>query len=185
MKLRNHATGYGLIGIVLHWSMAVLIVGLFALGVYMVTLGYYDPWYQMAPHLHRSFGVITAFLLLLRWLWRISNPTPELLGETWEQFIALLVHRAFYLLIAGIVISGYLITTAKGQPVSVFDWFELPATFTGFEDQEDIAGKIHRWLAYSMIVLVVLHSLAALKHHLIDGDETLRRMLHPGGHKPD
>ena len=177
MQLRNSQDKYGLVAMLLHWGMAILIVGLFALGTYMVELDYYDPWYKQAPDLHRSFGVIVAGLMIYRFGWRLTNTRPRELGETWERRIAAWLHRLFYILIAAIVVSGYLITTADGQPVLVFNWFEIPATYTGFENQEDIAGEIHEWLTTTLIVLVSLHALAALKHHFINRDSTLRRMF--------
>lgn len=181
MKLRNGPRHYGLVSILLHWIMAALILGLFALGLYMVELGYYHPWYHKAPDLHRSLGILVALLLGPRWLWRLLNPQPGIEGEPWERRAALWVHRSFYLLIAATVAAGYLITTANGQGVPVFSLFEIPATLYGFDNQEDLAGVAHEWLAYLLIALVSLHTLAALKHHFVDRDSTLRRMLRPGG----
>jgi len=181
MGLRNHLQGYGLVSVLLHWIMAILIIGLFALGKYMAGLDYYDPWYQKAPDLHRSLGVVAAMLLAFRLGWRLTNPHPEPIGKPWEKRAAAWLHRLFYGLIAAIAVSGYLITTADNQALSVFGWFEIPATLSGFENQADAAGAVHEWLANLLITLVVLHSLAALKHHFIDHDPTLRRMLGLGG----
>ncbi len=181
MRLRNDSRAYGLLSILLHWIMAVLIIVLYVLGTYMVTLDYYHPWYQKAPDLHRGLGVITALLLLLRLGWRLASPGPVALGEPWERVVALWVHRLFYVLMAAVVVSGYLITTAKGQALSVFGWFEIPATLYGIANQEDMAGTAHAWLSDGLIALAVFHALAALKHHFIDRDSTLRRMLVPDG----
>lgn len=177
MPLRNNPKGYGLVSVLLHWLMAILIIGLFALGKYIVDLDYYDPWYIKGPEWHLGLGVITALLLVIRLVWRLSNPHPQIMGKPWEQRAALWVHRLFYALIAAVVISGYFITTADGKPLSVFDWFDIPATFYGYPNQEDIAGKVHEWLTNGLIALVIFHSLAALKHHFIDRDPTLRRIL--------
>ena len=77
---------------------------------------------------------------------------------------------------AAIMLSGYLISTADGRAIEVFSWFEVPATLSDIDGQEDIAGDIHEILAWTLIVLVALHALAALKHHFIDKDTTLKRM---------
>lgn len=177
MQLKNTKNSYGILSILLHWIMAVLIIGIFLLGEYMVDLTYYDAWYIAAPDLHRSFGMVVLLLLVLRFAWRISNIHPNGVGQKWEQYIARLVHRLFYILILSITISGYLITTADGQAISVFGWFDVPATIYGFSNQEDLAGEVHEVLTYALVVLVVLHSIAALKHHFINHDSTLRRML--------
>jgi cytochrome b561 len=78
------------------------------------------------------------------------------------------------------MLSGYLISTADGRAIDVFNLFSVPALVSGFDNQEDIAGLVHQIIAYSLIALVVLHALAALKHHFIDRDRTLKRMLNPG-----
>ncbi len=179
MRLHNGREYYGVVSIVLHWSMAVLIFGLFFLGEYMVDLDYYHPWYQKAPDLHRSFGILVAALLLLRWIWRLFNPLPLIEGKAWERHIAVWVHRLFYVLIAGAALSGYLISTASGQGIDVFGWFEIPATFYGVENQEDIAGEVHDVLTHSLFFLALFHALAALNHHFIDRDTTLCHMLRP------
>lgn len=86
-------------------------------------------------------------------------------------------HIALYSILFAIFISGYLISTADGKPISVFGLFDVPATLTDAGSQADLAGQIHLWLAWSVVILSVLHGLAALKHHFIDKDDTLKRML--------
>ncbi len=184
MHWRNDPTHYGLVSILLHWLMAALIVGLFALGKYMVGLDYSHPWYLVAPDLHRGLGVVLALLWVSRLIWRLANPRPEILGRPWERRLALWVQRVFYVLIPALALSGYLITTAQGQPLWVFGWGRIPATLYGIAHQEDIAGRVHEWLADGLIALAGLHALAALKHHFIDHDSSLRRMLRPGQPPP-
>ena len=161
--------------------MAALIIGLFFLGDYMVDLDYYHPWYQKTRDLHRGLGLVVAALLPARWLWRLINPLPVIEGKRWERRIAVWVHRLFYVLIAGAVVSGYLISTADGSGIDVFGWFEIPAIFPSVENQEDFAGEAHELLTHALIFLALFHALAALKHHFIDRDDTLRRMLGVGG----
>jgi len=177
MQLLNSRNHYGLVAVLLHWGMAVLILGLFFLGEYMVDLDYYDAWYQSAPNLHRSIGIIVGLFLIFRLAWRLSNLRPASTAPRWEQLIAMWIQRIFYVLILLIVISGYLITTADGQAVSVFNWFDIPAVFDSYDNQEDIAGEIHEWLSHIFIILFVLHASAALKHHFINRDSTLLHML--------
>ena len=181
MPIRNSRRGYGLIAILLHWFMALLIVGLFALGLYMTSLDYYSPWYRTAPDIHRGLGVIVGLLLAARLAWRLLNTRPDPEPGTPRRLAtaAEWAHRALYLLIALIVASGYAISTADGRPVDVFGLFEVPALITGVENLEDSAGEIHLVLAVTLMALVGLHAAAALKHHFIDRDRTLRRMLSP------
>lgn len=183
MGLGNTLHAYGAISIGLHWLVALLVLGLFPLGLYMTSLDYYHPWYQTAPHLHRGLGVILLLLLSLRLCWRFVSPPPRPLdgGSRLVRRLAGLVHGGLYLLLFAIAVSGYLISTADGRGIEVFGWFTLPALLPAFDDMEDVAGDIHFVLAVGMIGLVALHALAALKHHFIDRDTTLLRMLGRSG----
>lgn len=174
---RNTPDTYGRISILLHWLIAAGVLGLFALGLWMVGLDYYDAWYHRAPELHKGIGVLLLGVMLLRQAWRSGNPRPRLPGTPLQQRLAVAMHRALDGVLFAVVLSGYLVSTADGRPVDVFGLVQLPATLSGIERQEDIAGVFHNWLAMFMIGLAALHALAALKHHVIDHDRTLLRML--------
>ena len=87
------------------------------------------------------------------------------------------MHRLMYALMYLLLLSGYLISTADGRGINVFGLFTGPASISGLQNQADIAGELHQWLAYVLIGLISLHALAALKHHFVDRDQTLKRML--------
>jgi cytochrome b561 len=177
MMWRNTQDGYGLVSIVLHWLVALAVIGLFVLGLWMVDLGYYHAWYQRAPDIHKSVGVTLFAIMLLRVVWRYTNTIPEAIGTESQRKAAARVHRFMYALIYMLMLSGYLISTADGRSIRVFDQFAVPASISGLPNQADIAGKVHELLAFALIALAGLHTLAALKHHLVDRDRTLRRML--------
>lgn len=179
MQVRNTKETYGLMAVSLHWIIALGVIGTAILGLWMTGLDYYSAWYRSAPFWHKSIGITLAALIILRLLWRWTNPSPVPLPhhKRWEVRLAALVHGVLYVLLFIIVASGYLISTAKGQGVSVFGWFELPALVTGLPSQADRAGFVHYWLGVSLLALVALHALGALKHHFVDHDNTLRRML--------
>lgn len=165
--------------IILHWLIATLVFMLFFSGIWMVELGYYDPWYYRAPSWHKSVGVIMLVLLLVRWFWQlfhVRTVSSSIVGH-WQRRLSCLVHALMTGLILGISISGYFIVTAKGQSLAVFDWFQIPAMLQGIANLEDWAGKVHYYLAYVLMGFVVLHVLAALKHHFIDKDDVLIKML--------
>lgn len=185
MNYKNHKHGYGLIAITVHWLMALTVVALFALGLWMTDLTYYDTWYKTAPHLHKSIGILLALIFLFRIVWRLANQAPDKIPTipVWELRLAHLVHLALYLLIFSVIVSGYMISTADGRAIDVFNWFSVPAWITPVENQEDIAGKFHFYLACALIALAGLHAGAALKHHFYDKDATLRRMINPNYNK--
>lgn len=178
MHWRSHNRGWGAVAITLHWLSALTVVGLFALGLYMTSLDYYDPWYHKGPDLHRSIGVLLFLATVLRLLWRLPSPPPPPLANhrPWERRLAAAVHALLYLLLFTLMLSGYLISTADGAAVEVFDWFSVPATLTG-EHQEDTAGAVHLTLAWTLVCVALLHAAAALKHHFLDRDRSLKRML--------
>ena len=176
---RNSPQHFGIVSILMHWCMALAIYAMFALGLWMVGLGYYDGWYRSAPEIHKGVGIILFAALLLRLSWRIISPPPAPL-KTYAPHArkaAAAAHGLLYGLLIVLLFSGYLISTADGKPISVFGWFSVPALFSGAGLQADLAGDVHLWLAWSLVLLSALHALAALKHHFIDRDVTLKRML--------
>lgn len=180
MSIKNTPVKFGLISKLLHWTMAILLVGLFSIGLYMTGLDYYDPLYHSLPWWHKSFGLLVMGLLIFRYVWKLINKTPQPLRthKKWEVFLAHILQNIFYGLILLIGISGYLISTAKGKSIEFFKLFEMPALLSEInEGIADLIGEAHELLAILLAVLVVLHGLAAVKHHFIDKDETLKRML--------
>jgi cytochrome b561 len=179
MKITNSEHAWGLISILLHWLCALVVIGLFVSGLWMVGLDYYSSkWYKIAPHWHKSVGVLLVAVMGLRLLWRFYAGRPGDIKEhkRWERFLSHLTHFLLYTLVLSMFLSGYLIVTADGRSLEVFNWFTVPSIWER-DDLEDIAGYIHLWVAYSIILLAVLHALAAIKHHVIDKDVTLIRML--------
>ncbi|HXH01736.1 MAG TPA: cytochrome b [Candidatus Competibacteraceae bacterium] len=177
--LKNTEQGYGLVARVLHWLLALLLTGLFALGWYMTELDYYHPWYHAAPEWHRSVGVVTFLLILVRLGWTLANPKPRLPASMrpWQRVAATGGHHLLYLLMILVPLSGYLISTADGHALDVLGLFEIPALFGPVQGMEAMAGWVHYLLAFGAAWLVLVHALAALKHQFIDRDRTLTRMI--------
>lgn len=180
--LRNTKDTYGLIAVTLHWLVVVVVLGMFGLGLWMVELTYYDDWYRSAPAIHKAVGVLLFLTMVLRLGWRWSNPRPAPLAthSRLERRIAGLAHALLYALLLVVMLSGYLISTADGRAIDVFGLFSVPAAITGLPNQADLAGDLHLVLAISLVSLAGLHALAALKHHVLDHDRTLLRMLGRG-----
>ncbi len=177
--MKNTKLYYGWVTIVIHWLVAITVFGLFGLGYWMVELGYYDSWYKAGPELHKSIGLSLFTLMLFRVIWRIQQPQVEALEShsSFEKKSGHAMHILLYFLLFFIMLSGYLISTADGRGIEVFQLFEIPGFGSLIENQEDKAGLFHQYAAYFVISLALLHGLAALKHHFIDKDKTLLRML--------
>ncbi len=177
MRNSEHRYGYWAVGF--HWLSALTIIGLFGLGYWMVGLDYYSGWYKTAPALHKSIGLSLLVVTLCRMIWRKIDTQPEALqGHTkLEQKAGHYTHHFLYFLMLVVFVSGYMISTADGRGIEVFELFTVPGFGPLLENQEDIAGEVHEYATYLLVGLALLHACAALKHHFIDKDETLKRML--------
>jgi cytochrome b561 len=113
-------------------------------------------------------------------LWRTNNPTPpDLSDKRFNNAVAKLVKIALYSFLFIVFVSGYLITTAEGKPAAIFDVINIPALTELSADNVDLAGEIHEYLAWCIIILALLHAGGALMHHFVFRDRTLVRMLKP------
>tara|TARA_R110002167_G_scaffold82484_3_gene225058 strand:- start:401 stop:1006 length:606 start_codon:yes stop_codon:yes gene_type:complete len=181
----NYEHHFDITTILLHWGMALAIFFLFGLGLYMVDLTYYDSWYKGSTALHKSIGLCVFMLLVVRVIWRLkvilcSPPVRIKRGHrSLEQWLAVFVHMLLYVMVAFLCFSGYFIATAGGREVEFFSLFSLPPLPVEIENQEDVAGSWHYYLGWGLISLAALHALAALKHHFINHDNTLKNMLKP------
>ncbi|NKB76162.1 MAG: cytochrome b [Gammaproteobacteria bacterium] len=177
--IRNSKKSFGWVTIVLHWLIALTVIGQFSFGLYMLSLDYYDPRYHSLPFYHKSIGIIFAAILIFRIFWSLTNQFPDAAQgvKRWEHWLSIIVQWAMNLLLLIVVSMGYLISTATGDGIEVFSWFEIPATITSIDHQEDWAGEMHYWFALSVLLLAGFHGLAGLKHHFVDKDQTLNRMI--------
>ncbi|CDZ79099.1 hypothetical protein BN59_03416 [Legionella massiliensis] len=176
MLIKNTEDRFGVIAITLHWVIAALMIGLLIMGLYMVALPIsleklkFYGW-------HKEYGFLVLALVIIRLIWRLSNITPKLDILAWEEVIARMVHWIFYGFMFALPITGWLITSAAGLPASFFGLFTLPNLIAPNEESRLLFQKIHEWLGYALIAIILLHTAAALKHHFIEKDNILRRML--------
>jgi cytochrome b561 len=179
MKFKNTEKNFGLVTIMIHWVMAFIIIGLFILGKYMLDLDYYDAYYQIAPWWHKSFGLLIFLLLLCRIIWKLVNPKVEPLQsyKNYEIKLAKIIQLSMYLVLLICCISGIIISTTKEAILSFFGFFDIPTLFTVGKELVIIIEEVHEYSTLTLIVLASLHMLAALKHHFLDKDLTLTRIL--------
>lgn len=176
MNLKNSESRFGLVNILLHWIMAILIIGMLALGLYMVSLPISLEKLKLYGW-HKEYGFIVLALATFRLFWRLTNITPHLSLPFLEMLAARAMHWAFYVLMFAMPISGWLITSAAGLPASFFGLFTLPGLINPNEEYRQLFQWVHQWLGYGLIAAIVLHASAALKHHFINKDDILRRMI--------
>jgi len=186
---RNTPTGYGRIAITFHWLMAALILGMLGFGLYLDSLPQSDPRLFQLYQLHKSVGFVVLALAALRLIWRLANPAPRLPAgmPVWERLAAHLGHIGLYGLIFAMPITGWLMVSASpwGIPTVVFNLLPVPhlpyPELLGPKDQAEVFFKLlHAYGAYLLMALIAVHIGAALKHHFIARDDTLRRMVSTG-----
>ena len=177
----NTPQGYGLVALLLHWAMALLLLALAALGLAMVRMP--DVGYDQDKILlilaHKAIGIAALAVVVLRLGWRIGQAQPGLADSVPEgqQVAARFVHLVFYALMIALPMTGWLMSSAGGYPVPLFAGFSLPDLVGLDDDHFRVYIVVHRWLAYALLLLVGVHAAAALHHHLVRRDDTLRRML--------
>jgi cytochrome b561 len=179
--LTNTEHRYGWIAMLLHWGMAILLVGLTGLGIYMVRLPNvgFDQEKITLILVHKALGMTVLAVALARLLWRLTNALPRFVDTLppWQQVGARFVHMWLYVLMFLLPVTGWLMSSAGGYPTPVFSWFNVPDLIGRNEHLFQTLIAVHRWLAYAFACVVVLHTSAALRHHFGLHDETLRRMF--------
>lgn len=179
---------YSNVAIALHWLIALGIIVNITLGLYFADLPRSDPDKFFLTQTHKSIGLTILVLSLIRVVWRLMNPPPPLPASMSPamRFAAHATHFLLYFLIVAIPLSGWLLVSSSplGLPTMYFGWFAWPE-LPYFSDLPRAAkkiwvhefGTVHVYLAWSAIVLVTIHALAALYHQFIRRDVILGRML--------
>jgi cytochrome b561 len=175
MKVRHHYTTTAKL---LHWLMATLILGLIVLGLYMEGLPF-SPEKLKLYAWHKWAGVTAFVLVLARLAWRARNRPPPLpAGMAPAQRLAAHAgHALLYALMIAIPLSGWLMSSAKGVPTVWFGVVPLPDLLDKSEALGSLLEATHKYLNWLLIATLVGHVGAALKHHFIDRDDILVRML--------
>jgi cytochrome b561 len=171
-------TAYTRTAIGLHWLIAIALAGTFALGLYMHELPL-SPQKLKLYSWHKWAGVTIFLFVALRLAWRLGHRPPALpiLMPAWQRLAAEATHVLLYVLMFAVPLSGWLMSSAKGFQTVWFGVLPLPDLLNKDTDLGDLLQQVHMILNFSMAGLVLAHLGAALKHHLIDRDDVLTRML--------
>lgn len=181
---RSHR--YTRTAVVLHWLIALMIIGQLIGGKVMMWL---DPTGSLLGiskfelfQLHKSFGFIILALSLFRLIWRLMHKAPPLPSgmKAYEKASAKLTHIGFYGFMIGLPLSGWAMVSVSSPRITtkVFDVLKVPdLPLPRSEAMEALTKNIHEYAAYLLIALLVLHIGAALKHHFVNKDDVLSRMV--------
>lgn len=172
---------YTATAIALHWLLAVAILANLALGLVMVDMPGITPTKLRYFNWHKWAGVTILVLVTARALWRLSHRPPPLPAAMpgWQKLGAELTHVGLYVLMFAIPLSGYFYSLAAGYPVVFLGLVKLPVLIGPNPELKGVLKDVHEALNWTLLALLAAHVGAALKHHLIDRDDVLRRML-PG-----
>lgn len=172
------ATEFTGTAIALHWIAAALIVGNLAFGLYMVDLPLtpaklkYYSWHKWA-------GVTIFLVSAARLLWRLGHPSPALPSSmpAWERKAAHASHHLLYLLFFAAPLTGWLFSSAAGFQTVYFGVLAIPDLLSKSKEAADVLKAVHVSTTYALGALVAVHAAAAIKHHVVDRDDVLARML--------
>lgn len=164
----------------LHWLMAALILGCFAVGIIMTDWPF-SPRKLQVYAWHKWAGVTVFVLLWVRLAWRLRHrpPAPPTTMNALQVRLANGVHHLLYVLMLAVPLTGWLMSSAKGFPTVWFGLLPLPDLIGKHEAAANALETAHTVLAWSIVVLAAGHASAALQHHFIHRDDVLTRML-PG-----
>ncbi len=178
LGMQNTPDGYGAVAKALHWLSAILILGGWLLGQ---TLDLFPKTMEEGlklAHMWSGLGVLT--LLAARLAWRRSGPQPDPIPsalDPWLARAAAVGHLALYALLLAVPVAGIVLSFARGEPVSLFGLFEIASPWARDRAFARSAREVHELLANAIMFVAALHAAAALMHHYLLGDATLRRML--------
>lgn len=189
MPLRNDAHRWGTIPQLLHWLIVLLILVQGTIGLIMVQLPKTPSVFGIF-NLHKSIGLTILALVVLRFAWRLfDGRPPHLPMPRWQRRTVTVTHGALYVLLFAVPLSGWLFDSSTGlRPLYWWGWLHIPSLTGGpLPHLRDAFATLHATLFWTLIAVTVLHAAAALRHHVVDRDDTLRRMLprtRPGNTTP-
>ena len=162
----------------LHWITAIMVYSVFGLALYFDGMPKGPEKFALVDY-HKWFGLTVLVLVIIRLLWRLRQKVPATSAtmHAWEKKIAQAIHHLLYIMMLLIPLAGWAMSSAKGYSVSFFGWVTLPALVDKDIDLAKLFKEIHEVGGWGLIIVAALHALSALKHHFINKDDILRRML--------
>lgn len=178
MPLKNTASSYGSVSKLLHWGMAIIIIGLLIVGMIMVDMPTSPDRFKIYGF-HKAFGILVLVLVGLRLAWKYYNVFPVLPESmtAWEKYLARAGHATLYFLMFAMPLSGWAMSSAAGLPVSFFGLFILPDLVAPNQKLKADMMDMHGVLAWCLVGMILLHAAAALLHHFYYKNNVLLRML--------
>jgi cytochrome b561 len=171
---------YTKVAIAMHWLIAALIFLNIAGGLYMESFAKGTPERDGVLFYHASTGSLIFMLAVLRLLWRMTHRPASLPASipSWQQTASHILHWTLYVLMFTVPLTGYIHRLAGAHPVNFFGLGNLPVFIDKNEPLRVLTDTLHETLVWVLVILIVGHIGAALKHRFVDRDGVLERMLH-------
>ncbi|HSN51050.1 MAG TPA: cytochrome b [Woeseiaceae bacterium] len=178
MQLRNSTETWGAVARGFHWLVAALVLAQFVIGSIAEDMKLTPAKLDLFVW-HKSIGVTVLVLAVLRLAWRLGNPPPAPPGGTpgWERRLAAVAHWLLYALIFAVPLSGWWVSDASRVPFKAFFLVPMPDFIATDRALQEAAAEVHEALTMTLLVVVIVHVAAALRHQLLLHDDVLRRML--------
>lgn len=176
--LRNTLDSFGSIAKIFHWLIALCMIAMLTVGLIMVDMEP-SPAKMAVYGLHKSTGVVILLLIILRLTWRLLNPIPQLPSslQPWHHRMAKLSPLTLYALMFMIPLSGIMLSETAGYPITVYNLFSLPTILPKNPELSKTAALIHKYGAFTLIGILILHVISTLYHHFILKNNVLHRMF--------
>jgi cytochrome b561 len=167
---------YSTVAIWLHWIIAALVIANLLIGLFHEDFS--KPVHDSLMFWHKSFGLTVLILTLARLAWRLGHRPPPFdpVMRPWEVRLATFIHWLFYALLIVIPLTGWLLTSANGRPISFFGLFHVPLLPVRGKEAHDMFKEVHEILGKGMIGVIALHVAGALKHHFEGHRHLIGRM---------
>ena len=168
-RITSAAVTYSRPAIVLHWLLAILLLGQIAFGWYLEEIPRGTPARSIYVNLHKSTGMVLGLLILFRSYWRLTHPAPELPASqpAWERAAAHVSHRALYVCMLIMPLSGYIASNFSKWGVNFFNAVKLPPWGVESEAVYNVLNTTHVVTSYVFVTLIAVHVLAALRHVML------------------
>ena len=171
------APGYGIVAKFLHWLIFALLVVQYAIGSIMPHIGrktVNEGWVSW----HFSVGAAILFFIVLRLVWRLLHPVPQLPTlAPWERLVSGITHWALYLLVLAMTLLGWAATNSRGWDVNLFGLVTLPKLSPTGSEWGHQCGDIHNVLFYVLLGFIAVHVAGALYHYFVKRDQVVARMF--------
>ncbi|MBL6735353.1 MAG: cytochrome b [Shewanellaceae bacterium] len=175
---KNTNASYGIVSIWNHWLGGILFIIILLMGLYMNLLPR-SPLKEALQYWHQSLSFFVVLMFLSRFIWKFLSPTPNIIRSfgIWEMYLAKIVHMILFWSLLLMPLSGLVMLQATGESMVLFNAYVIPEIVPISSAWVSVATLFHQYFSYTLVGIIGLHVLGALKHHFIDRDNTFNRIL--------